>query len=80
MNYIFGLLSFVLDVAFNEFMMCSLKQRLSITCRVVANHIALVPDVICQCGGHPSTSKDLGSVVLSGLGGALPDHTGHAQN
>lgn len=48
--------------------------------RAVPDHPALVPDIICQCGGHPSAPQDLGPAVLPGLIGTLPGHTGHAQD
>lgn len=50
------------------------------TPRIVADHTALVHDLICQCGGHPFGAQDLGPAVLPGLVGALSGHTGHAQN
>lgn len=52
----------------------------SYTSRVVSDYAALVPDIICQRGRHPSAPQDLGPAVLPGLTGALPGHTGHAQD
>lgn len=52
----------------------------SYTSRVVTDYAALVPDIICQRGRHPPAPQDLGPAVLPGLLGALPGHTGHAQN
>lgn len=52
----------------------------SYTPRAVTDYAALVPDIICQRGRHPSAPQDLGPAVLPGLIGALPGHTGHAQD
>ena len=54
--------------------------RLLSSPRVVSDHAALVPDIVCQCGGHPHPAEDLGPAVLPGLCGPLPGHTGHAQD
>lgn len=48
--------------------------------RVVADHAALVPDVVCQRGGHPPAAEDLGPALLPGLAGSLSGHAGHAQD
>lgn len=48
--------------------------------RAVSDYTALVPHLICQRGGHPFTPPYLGPALLPRLAGALPDHSGHAEN
>lgn len=48
--------------------------------RAVTDHTPLVPDIICQCGGHQAAPQDLGPSLLPGLTGAFSDHTGHAED
>lgn len=48
--------------------------------RIVPDYAALVPDVICQRGGHPFAPPHLGPALLPRLIGALSSHTGHAEN
>lgn len=46
--------------------------------RTVPHHAALVPHGLRQRGAHPAAAAHLGPVLLRGLPGAVPDHTGHA--
>lgn len=48
--------------------------------RDVSDYTALVPHLICQRGGHPFAPPYLGPALLPRLIGALPDHSGHAEN
>lgn len=48
--------------------------------RIVSDYAALVPHLICQRGRHPFAPPYLGPALLPRLTGALPDHSGHAEN
>ena len=48
--------------------------------RAVPDQSPLVPDGVCQRGAHEGSAARLGSLLLRGLHGTLPDDTRHAQD
>lgn len=53
-------------------------SQLRVFRRAVPDHAALVPHGLRQRRAHQAAAAPLGPVLLRGLPGALPDHTGHA--